>query len=85
MVSSTRMQMDAEHVSVSVRKIQNGFVVSKSTSGPKGYKSEDMYHERKPSIDIQSIPCVDTGCDKSTKVNANALRKASGNKKVKNT
>lgn len=84
MVSSTRMMYDAEHVSMSVKKIKNGFVVSKNTSGPKGYKSEEEYHERKPSIDIQSIPL--TGMkSKAGKVNSDALRKASGNKKVKST
>ncbi len=83
MVSSTRMQM-AEHVSVSVKKIKNGFVVSKSTSGPKGYDCEEEYHEHKPHVDIQSIPLVGTK-NKSAKVNSDALRKASGNKKVRST
>lgn len=84
MPSSTRMIEAAEHYSLSVRKIKNGYVVSKSASGPKGYECEDEYHERKPSVDIQSIPLVGTK-NKSAKINCDALRKASGNKKVKST
>lgn len=85
MISSTRMMMSqAEHVSVSVKKIKNGFVVSKSTSGPKGYDCEEEYHPSKPKIDIQSIPNMGYK-SKSTKMNTDALRKASGNKKVKST
>lgn len=85
MVSSTRMMMaEAEHHSVSVRKIKNGFVVSKSSSNGDKYNHEEEYHENKPSVDIQSIPFTGTKL-KSSKVNSDALRKASGNKKVKST
>lgn len=83
MVSSTRMQMD-EHRSVSVRKIKNGFVLSKSKSGPKGYDSEEEYYEKRPFIDIQTTPCVDMKSSKDN-INSKALRQASGNRKVKNT
>lgn len=80
-----RRGTDSEHMSVSVRKIKNGFLVSKSTSSGDSYDHEEAYHEKKPKIDIQAIPCVDAGCGKSGKVNSNALRTASGNKKVKST
>jgi hypothetical protein len=72
------------HCSVSVRKIKNGYVVSKSTSNGNKYNHEEEYHPKKPNVDLNSIPHIGTAC-KSTTVNAAALRKASGNKKVKDT
>lgn len=84
MVSSTRMMDAAEHCSVSIRKIKNGYLVSKSTSCGDKYDHEEEYHEKKPNIDLQSIPRIN--CEgKSSKVNSEALRKASGNKRVKST
>ena len=47
-----------EHCSVSVRKIDNGFVVTKSRHGPNGYESSETYHEKKPTIDLNSIGTV---------------------------
>ncbi len=41
-----------EYASVSVRKIDNGFVISKSVSGPKGYKSTEVFSPTKPKLDI---------------------------------
>lgn len=99
MVSATRMQSakatrnrakgalyadSPEHCSVSVRKIKNGFLVSKSVSSGDKYDHEEVYHEKKPTVDIQSIPHLGAET-KSTKMNSDALRKASGNKKVKST
>lgn len=84
MVSSTARTQQDEYHSVSVRKIDNGFIVNKSTSGPKGYKSSETYHVKKPNIDIQSTPDMNMSC-KAGRVNLAALRKASGNKKVKST
>lgn len=44
-----------EHVSVSVRKIDNGFIVSRSHSSPRGYKSSEAYHPKKPQIDVLAL------------------------------
>lgn len=72
----------SEHHSVSVRKIDNGFVVSKSKSCGDDYSCTEEYHPKRPKIDIQSVPSVMSSSGKS---NANALRTASGNKKVSST
>jgi len=74
----------SQHCSVSVRKIKNGFVVSKSTSDGNKYDHEEEYHPKKPSIDIYSIPMIGTKPTES-KVTVSALRTAAGNKKVKST
>lgn len=42
-----------ERKSVSVRKISNGFIVSKDSSGKDGYKNEEIYTAKKPSIELQ--------------------------------
>lgn len=44
-----------ESVHVSVRKISNGYVVSHSHSSPKGYESHEIYHPKKPRIDIGAV------------------------------
>lgn len=41
-----------EHHSVSVRRIDNGFIVSKTVSGPKGYKSSEEFHAKKPNLEL---------------------------------
>lgn len=84
MVSSTRMQEMSEHCSVTMRKIKNGYLVSKSMSKGDKYDHEEEYHERKPNIDVFSIPLIGTK-NKSAKVNSDALRAASSNKKVRST
>lgn len=81
---NTLYSMEPEHHSISVRKIDNGFVVSTMRSDAKGYKSTEQYHERKPLIDIQSVPRLDAKPTES-KVTVAALRKATGTKKVNNT
>lgn len=43
---------EPESVRVSVRKIDNGFLVTHSTSGPKGYKESEFYHPTKPKLDM---------------------------------
>lgn len=48
---SVPMPKDEYH-SVSVRKIDNGFIVSKSSSTPKGYKSTEVFSPTKPKLDI---------------------------------
>lgn len=49
------MPCEGEHMSVSVRKIDNGFIVSRSKSGPKGYEHTEVYHPEKPAIDIPAL------------------------------
>lgn len=44
-----------EHVSVSVRKISNGYIVSKSCDGPKGYTHTEEFCAEKPTIDIPAV------------------------------
>lgn len=44
---------DRQRRSISVRKIANGYIVNKSSSGPDGYKDEDYYTAKPPEIDIQ--------------------------------
>ncbi|MDE2105139.1 MAG: hypothetical protein KGL39_48375 [Patescibacteria group bacterium] len=41
---------DHEHQSVSVRKIDNGYIASHSYDGRKGYESHDTFHAQKPVI-----------------------------------
>lgn len=43
---------DSESVSVSIRAIENGFLITKATSGPKGYECTDTYSPTKPKLDI---------------------------------
>ncbi len=46
---------DHEHMSVSVRKIDNGYIVSKCTDGPRGYQTEETYSPTKPKIEIPAV------------------------------
>lgn len=41
-----------EHVSVSVRKIDNGYIMSHSHSKNGEYKSRETYHATKPKLDV---------------------------------
>lgn len=41
-----------EYASVSVRKIDNGYIVSRSVSGPKGYKSSETFSATKPKLEV---------------------------------
>lgn len=41
-----------EYASVSVRKIDNGYIVSRSVSGPKGYKCSEEFSATKPKLEI---------------------------------
>ncbi len=45
---------ESEYASVSVRKIANGYLISESKSGPKGYTSSDRYSPTKPKITMPS-------------------------------
>lgn len=81
---SSKYGSSPTHHSVSVRKIDNGFVVSMIKCDGDSYTSTEKYHERKPTIDIQSIPRLDAKPTES-KVTVSALRKAAGTKKVKST
>ena len=40
------------HMSVSVRKIDNGYIVSKYVDGPKGYHSSETYSATEPKIEM---------------------------------
>lgn len=41
---------DSMHHSVSVRKIDNGYVRSTSRSGPDGYESSETFHRKHPGL-----------------------------------
>jgi hypothetical protein len=45
-----------EYASVSIRKIDNGFIVSRSVSGPKGYSCSETFSPTKPKLDIPVAP-----------------------------
>ena len=45
---------DRMHASVSVRKIDNGYIVSESCDGPKGYTHNERYVAEKPKIVMPS-------------------------------
>lgn len=50
-----------QHVSVSVRKIANGFIAQHSRTGPKGdYQSTETFHPKKPAISV-SMPSPKMG------------------------
>lgn len=53
--NSAAVEDCGEHMSVSVRKIDNGFIVSHSKSGPKGYSRTEVYHPAKPAIDVPAL------------------------------
>lgn len=38
--------------SVSIRKIENGYIVSESNYGPKGYKCTERFTDKAPKIDM---------------------------------
>lgn len=43
----------SDRETISVRKIENGYIVSKSTDSPKGYKSEEMFSPTRPTFDFK--------------------------------
>lgn len=75
---------ESEHHHVSIRKIDNGFILSKTTSKGDKYSSNETYHDKKPTIDIQSIPYLGSKMPK-TETDSKAMRKASQGSKPKNT
>lgn len=44
---------DHTHHSVSVSKISNGFLVTKSVDGPSGYKTVQTYSPTKPKVEMK--------------------------------
>lgn len=38
--------------SVSIRKIENGYIVQESTYGPKGYKSTERFEPKPPTVQV---------------------------------
>lgn len=53
MVDCAPAVSENERRSVSVRKISNGYIVSKSQSGKDGWKDEEMFVAKKPTIEMQ--------------------------------
>ena len=51
---------DSESVTVSVRKIDNGFIIGRSSSGPKGYECTETFSPTKPKLDIPAGAPVKT-------------------------
>lgn len=43
-----------EGCTVDVRPIDNGFIVRKSSYGPKGYQSSECYSPTKPKIEVET-------------------------------
>ena len=37
---------------VSVKKIENGYIVCESTYGPKGYSSKETFHAKAPTLQV---------------------------------
>lgn len=46
----------SESVSVSVRKIDNGYIVSRSRSDAKGYSCTETFSPTKPRLDLPAPP-----------------------------
>lgn len=77
------------HVSVEVRKIDNGYLVRHSESGPKGYKSREVYHAEKPALAMGHVggavkeqsgkPKAEP--KKAAQPGTSALKKAAGGKR----
>lgn len=42
---------DYQHHSISARKIDNGYIVSRSSDTPKGYMSSETYHPKMPKLE----------------------------------
>lgn len=55
---------EPEYVSVTIRKIDNGYVASHSRSGPKGFEHREVYHAKKPDLTTPGKP-MDMGSTKS--------------------
>lgn len=56
---------DHQHASVSVRKIDNGYIISRSHDGPKGeYKHTETFTAKRPKI---SIPVIEDDKPKPTR------------------
>lgn len=43
---------DNQYGSINIRKIDNGYITSKSMSGPKGYSSSESFSPTKPEIEF---------------------------------
>lgn len=43
------------HESVSVRPIDNGYIISRSSDGPKGYKCSETFSPTKPKIELPKV------------------------------
>ncbi len=45
----------SEYHSVNVRKIDNGYIVSRSYDGPKGYSCSETFSPTKPKIEVPEV------------------------------
>lgn len=52
----TPMKSDREHKSVTVRKIDNGFLAEHSHDTGGEYKTKTVYHPKKPNITLDAAP-----------------------------
>ena len=70
-----------EHMSVSVRKIDNGFIMSRSHSKGGEYKSVETYHATKPKLDV-ATGSTSTAPEQAAKVSGSMkpVTKAGGKK-----
>jgi hypothetical protein len=65
-----------EYASVSIRKIDNGFIVSRSISGPKGYSCTETFSPTKPKLDLPGgVPKAKSAGGNST---MSPVKKATG-------
>lgn len=51
-IAESAPRADSMHHSVSVRKIDNGYVRSVSKSGPAGYESSETFHRKHPGLGV---------------------------------
>lgn len=53
--SIARSSSPSENMSISVRKIDNGYIICRSGDGPKGYNYSETYSATKPKIEVPSL------------------------------
>jgi hypothetical protein len=71
-----------EHVSVSVRKIDNGYIMSRSHSKGGECRSHETYHAKKPSLDVATAEKPKSAPKQVAKVSGSMkpVKKAGGKK-----
>jgi len=68
--------LDFEHSSVSIRKIDNGYIISESHSGPKGCSCKEFYTPTKPEIVAKTTPVEPKSTKPMTKPSPSPLSRA---------